>query len=136
MKFTSYKNWLNERQSINIDGLNVPIHIVKKKDWSEGKKDPTEFSDEEDAVRVRDDYDYKKDPTGWMRHEMIHYKLHHTTGWKDDEKEYPYNSTEAQAYIYQFKYLKKKGYKNYKDVPGFDKSAEYDNILNKYWQNV
>jgi hypothetical protein len=134
--FIAFKNWLYESQSFMVDGFNVPIHIVKKEDWAEGKTDPTEFSADEDTVRIRDDYDYKKDPIGWMRHEMMHYKLHHTNGWEDDGKEYPYNSTEEKAYTHQFKYLKKKGYKNYKDVPGFDKSDEYDGILNKYWANA
>lgn len=136
MKFIAFKNWLNESQIIKVDSYDLPIVIIPKKDWQQGKKDPTEFDADHDVVRIRGDYDYKKDPTGWMRHEMMHHKLHHTKGWKDDGKEYPYNSTEVQAYTNQFKHLKKKGYKSFKDVPGFDKSSEYDNILNKYWQNA
>ena len=111
MTFKSYKNWLNEQNTIKIGNYDLPISIIKKEDWPEGKNDPTEFSSDEDIVRVREDYDYKKDPVGWIRHEAMHHKLHHNKGFKDDGKEYPTNNTEEKAYIFQFKYLKNKGYK-------------------------
>ena len=130
-KFQTFKEWLNEQQSIKINKESLPIEIIKKEDWPEGKSDPTEFSTNDNIVRVREDYDYKKDPQGWMRHEYMHWKLHNSD-FEDDGKDYPLNNTEVEAYKYQFKFLKKRGFKNLEDVPGLKKD-NYTNILKKYW---
>jgi len=133
-KFISIKNWLSE-SFLTVDGKKLPVIFVKKEDWPEGKNDPTEYSTDENAVRIRKgDYDTEKDPMGWLRHELMHYLLDQK-GFKDDEKEYPHNAVERKAYEYQFKYLKKLGYKNIEDVPGMGKDS-YIEILKKYWKNA
>ena len=74
-KFISIKNWLSE-SFLTVDGKKLPVIFVKKEDWPEGKNDPTEYSTDENAVRIRKgDYDTEKDPMGWLRHELMHYLL-------------------------------------------------------------
>ena len=132
MKFTSFKYWLNESQTIKVDNNDLPIMIIKKEDWPEGKNDPTEFDSDNNVVRVRSDYDYKKDPLNWMKHELVHY-LYQKKGIKDDKKGYPKNNIEAAAYTHQFKTFKKQGIKNLEDI--IDKLGKRHHLetLKKYW---
>ena len=134
MKFKSYKNWLNESRLIKVDNYDLPIVIVKKEDWPEGKNDPTEFDSDDNVVRIRSDYDYKKDPLNWMKHELIHYLLY-KKGSKDDGKEYPTNNTERVAYTYQFKKFKRQGIKKFEDLPDLGKK-QHEKILKKYWEDA
>ena len=133
--FTSFKNWLSESQTIKVDNVDLPIIIVKKVDWPEGKDDLTEFDAESNVVRVRSDYDYKKDPFNNMKHELIHYLLH-KKGFKDDGEEYPTNNTEEKAYTYQFKAFKKQGIKNLEDIIDKIGKRHHMETLKKYWNNA
>jgi len=134
MKFTSFKNWLNESETLKVDGYDLPFVIIPKEKWQEGKNDPTEFSADENVVRVRSDYDYKKDPLNWMKHELIHYLLH-KKGVKDDKKEYPTNNIERVAYTYQFAKFKRQGIKKFEDLPDLGKK-HHEKILKKYWEDA
>ena len=124
----------NKQIILTVDGKRLPIHVIKKEDWPKGKSDPTEYSSREKIVRVREDYDYKKDMVGWMRHELIHYLLE-KKGFKDDGRTYPNNAVEREAYSHQFRYLKAMGYKDIRSVPGLGKD-KYIQILKKYWDGV
>ena len=136
MKFTSFKNWLNESVStIKIDGYDLPFVVIPKEKWAEGKKDPTEFDGDNSVVRVRSDYDYIKDPINWMRHELIHYMMH-KKGIKDDGKDYPMNNTEVRAYTYQFKEFKKQGVKSLEDIIDKMGKRHHEQILKKYWDQA
>jgi len=139
MKAKFINDFLNENRNftnfIKFDGITLPIEIISKSNWPNGKHDPTEFSDEDNCVKIREDYDYKTDPLGWLRHEYIHYKLYNDKSFKDDGKIYPYNNTESAAYTYQFKYLKKKGYKNLEDIKTLNKNDDLK-ILKKYWDKA
>lgn len=134
MKFTSFKNWINESEILKVDGHDVPFVIIPKEKWQEGKNDPTEYDSADRVVRVRSDYDYKKDPLNWMKHELIHYLLH-KKGSKDDGKEYPTNNTERVAYTYQFKKFKQQGIKKFEDLPNLGKN-HHEKILKKYWEDA
>ena len=113
------------------------VKVIAKDQWMKGKLDPTEYDAKNDAIRIRADYDYKKDEAGWLVHEQKHSELN-AKGFKDDGKEYPSNSTEAEAYKAQFAYLKKKGYK-FDDIFGIktmEHKAKYKTILKTYWDSV
>jgi hypothetical protein len=133
--FTSFQHWLNEAQTIKVDNVDLPFVIIPKEKWPERKNDPTEYDSEHSVVRVRSDYDYKKDPINWMKHELIHY-LYHKKGIKDDEKEYPENNTEAAAYKHQFKTFKKQGIKNIEDIIDKLGKKHHLEILKKYWDKA
>ena len=111
------------------------LQIIPKNKWSPYKNDPTEYDGENHVIRVRDDYDYKTDPAGWIIHELEHTRLDFD-GHQDDGKEYPFNSTEVQAYTKQFVYLKKKGYQ-FNDIFNLigQHKKKYKQIFKQYWNN-
>jgi hypothetical protein len=128
----SVKESLNESKILKIGNVELPFIVVKKENWPEGKNDPTEFNENKGVVKVRSDYDYKKDPLNWIRHELIHY-LYHKKGIADDGKEYPKNNTEEAAYKYQFRFFKKKGIKNLEDIIDKLGKRHHLKVLKKYW---
>lgn len=119
--------------------------IIVKDDAFEGKTDPTQYSYDDKVIQVKSTYDYKNDPEGWIVHEEKHAELDRKNV-KDDGKDYPTNNIEREAYIAQFKALKKRGM-IYKDL--FDKkkfptlfikltkhNGSFESILRKYWENA
>lgn len=123
------------KQTISVDGNKLPIVIIPRNQWPEGKNDPTEYSSEDKVVRVRDDYDYKSDPHGWMRHELMHY-LQNIKGVEDDQKPYPQNKIERAAYMHQFKYLQNKGHKDIGSTLDLIGKRHHEKILSKYWNEA
>ena len=109
------------------------IKIVPVNEWPIGKSDVTEYDKEKRIINVRSDYDYVKDPQGWIVHELKHHELN-LTGFKDDDKEYPYNDVERQAYESQFKHLKKLGVNHWRDV--IKNKDQHSKVLERYWDLI
>ena len=121
---------------MKIDGKKLPVKVVKKADWPEGKGDPTEYDMRNKTVNVRDDYDMDKDELGWMRHELAHYEFDRD-GHKDDGKEYPENSEEAYAYGEQFAYLRgARGWTDFNDAMRKIGKKKHSKVLKKYWDSA
>jgi len=134
MKFSDYYILENEDSNniINVDGYSV--EIVDKKDWTNGKTDPTEYSDSFQTIRIRSDYDYKTDPAGWLEHEKGHYD------WRGsrDVDDYPDNPIEWEAFGRQFKYLQSKGYDfdEIFKIPTMEHEIQFRDFLKKVWDNI
>ena len=124
----------NGIRKINVDGTELPIVVVPRQQWAQGKTDTTEYSQEGKYVRVRDDYDYKNDPLGNMRHELMHY-MADMNGVQDDNKPYPQNNIEQRAYTNQFKYLQRIGYKDLDSALQLLGKEHHKDVLQQYWGN-
>ena len=139
----SFKEYLKEKLLLE----NTKIKKVPDNSESfEGKTDPTQYDNDNKVILVKQSYDTKKDIEGWMVHEQKHADLD-KKGFKDDGKEYPYNNTEMEAYIAQFKALKKRGIKDFEELKDNKKfptlsikitknNGSNEKILMKYWKNA
>lgn len=114
---------------------NFGTRIVVDDSTFDGKRDPTQYSKEDNIIYVKSSYDIKNDPAGWIVHEYKHAELKDID---DDPENYPENKVEVEAYKAQFDYLKRKGYKNFDDIfkiPTLEHKKEFYDILKKYWFN-
>ncbi len=114
---------------IKVDGK-YNVQVIDKSMWPDGKTDPTEYSDDTGVIKIRSDYDYKKDPAGWFEHEKGH------ADWKGsrDVNDYPDNPIEWQAFGRQFKYLQDKGY-DFDDIFKI-KTMEHEVIFKDFFRKV
>jgi hypothetical protein len=100
---------------------NIRIIIIPDNDemaWAGGAKtDPTQFSEDLNAIEIKSSFNYKNDPEKWMVHEVTHalasrkdflYK-DGISNYADNEHPYPTNEIEQYAYKTQFSKLIQNG---------------------------
>jgi|SRR5271157_6447685 len=110
------------------------IQIVPQEEWNPHKEDPTEYSSDTNTIRVRNDYDAKSDPAGWIVHEQTH-----ATMPSDESGSYPNNPVEEQAYKEQFRYLKSLGYNSVEEIleiPTLSHKKDYIELFKTWWDEI
>ena len=120
-----------------INRANANIVVVTKENWPTGKLDPTQYNAETDTIEVREDYDFRNDPAGWIVHEQVH--AQEGTTANEDYSNYPNTLTEQKAFGAQFKFLMGRGIKQFDalfSIPGFEHEKDHYKELKKIWESI